>query len=35
VFRRNPDNTVNLNLPAITLDIHDVELIARDEQAPP
>lgn len=26
VFRRNPDNTVNLNLPAITLDIHDVEL---------
>ena len=35
VFRRNPDNTVNLNLPAITLDIHGVELIARDEQAPP
>ena len=33
VFRRNPDNTVNLNLPSITLDIHDVELIGRDEQA--
>src|SRR3984885_5740486 len=27
VFRRNPDNTVNLNLPSITLDIHDVELV--------
>jgi hypothetical protein len=27
VFRRNPNNTVNLNLPSITLDIHDVELI--------
>jgi hypothetical protein len=26
VFRRNPDNTVNLNLMSITLDIHDVEL---------
>jgi hypothetical protein len=36
VFRRNPDNTVNLNLPAITLDIHDVELIrCDDEQAQP
>ncbi|HEX6402157.1 MAG TPA: hypothetical protein VF003_03185 [Pseudonocardiaceae bacterium] len=36
VFRRNPDNTVNLNLPSITLDIHDVELIRRDDrQAPP
>jgi hypothetical protein len=33
VFRRNPDNTVNLNRPAITLDIHDVELVhSRDEQ---
>jgi hypothetical protein len=32
VFRRNPDNTVNLNLPSITLDIRDVELIHRDEQ---
>lgn len=27
VFRRNPDNTVNLSLPSITLDIHDVELV--------
>ncbi|HET9256479.1 MAG TPA: hypothetical protein VFO16_14955 [Pseudonocardiaceae bacterium] len=36
VFRRNPDNTVNLNLSSITLDIHDVELIRRDDrQAPP
>jgi hypothetical protein len=35
VFRRNPDNTVNLNLPSITLDIHDVDLIRRDEQAQP
>jgi hypothetical protein len=35
VFRRNPDNTVNLNLLSITLDIHDVELIRRDEQAQP
>jgi hypothetical protein len=26
VFRRNPDNTVNLNLPSITLDIHDAEI---------
>jgi hypothetical protein len=34
VFRRNPDNTVNLNLPSITLDIHDVDLIhTADEQA--
>ena len=36
VFRRNPDNTVNLNLPSITLDIHDVELVrSGDEQAQP
>ena len=36
VFRRNPDNTVNLNLPSITLDIHDVELVrSGDEQARP
>jgi hypothetical protein len=35
VFRRNPDKTVNLNLPSITLDIHDVELISRDEHAQP
>jgi hypothetical protein len=33
VFRRNPDNTVNLNLPSITLDIHDVEVIRRNEKA--
>ena len=33
VYRRNPDNTVNLNLPSITLDIHDVELIRREERA--
>jgi hypothetical protein len=33
VFRRSPDNTVNLNLPSITLDIHDVELILGNEQA--
>ncbi|OPX05343.1 hypothetical protein B1790_32625 [Mycobacterium sp. AT1] len=26
VFRRTPDNTVNLNVASITLDIHDVEL---------
>lgn len=36
VFRRNPDNTVNLNLPSITLDIHDIELVRSDsEQAQP
>jgi hypothetical protein len=35
VFRRNPDNTVNLNLPSITLDIHDVELIRPEEKALP
>jgi phenylpyruvate tautomerase PptA (4-oxalocrotonate tautomerase family) len=36
VFRRTPDNTVNLNLPSITLDIRDVELVrSRDEQAQP
>ena len=32
VFRRNPDNTVNLNLPSITLDIHDVELVRSDSE---
>lgn len=32
LFRRNPDNTVNLNLPSITLDIHDVELIRRNDR---
>jgi hypothetical protein len=36
VFRRNPGNTVNLNLPSITLDIHDVELLrSGGEQAQP
>jgi hypothetical protein len=36
VFRRNPDTTVNLNLPSITLDINDVELLrSSDEQAQP
>ncbi|MFE7426029.1 MULTISPECIES: hypothetical protein [unclassified Streptomyces] len=36
VFRRTPDNSVNLNLPSITLDIHDVELVrSDDEQARP
>jgi hypothetical protein len=34
VFRRNPDNTVNLNLPSITLDIHDVELIHTGSERP-
>ncbi|MFB7737034.1 hypothetical protein ACFC08_22135 [Streptomyces sp. NPDC056112] len=32
VFRRNPDNSVNLNLPSITLDIHDVELVHSDDE---
>jgi hypothetical protein len=36
VFRRNPDNTVNLNLLSITLDSHDVELMrCGDERARP
>ncbi|MET8421218.1 hypothetical protein ACWD7C_40415 [Streptomyces sp. NPDC005134] len=36
MFRRNPDNTVNLNYPSITVDIHDVELVRTDdEQARP
>jgi len=26
IFRRNPDNTSNLNMPSITIDIHDVTL---------
>ena len=26
VFRRNPDGTVNLNMPSITIDIEDVAL---------
>jgi hypothetical protein len=32
VFRRNPDNTVNLNMPSITLDIGNVELNYANEQ---
>jgi hypothetical protein len=32
VFRRNPDHTVNLNMPAITLDIHHVDLLTIDHQ---
>jgi hypothetical protein len=36
VFRRNPDNSVNLNLPSITLDIHHVELVrSAPEEAQP
>ncbi|GAA2272288.1 MULTISPECIES: hypothetical protein [Kitasatospora] len=36
VFRRTPDNSVNLSLPSITLDIHDVELLrSGNEQAQP
>ncbi|MET0704421.1 MAG: hypothetical protein ABWY93_32625 [Mycobacterium sp.] len=34
VFRRNPDNTVNLNLPSITLDIHHVDLVTPNSQDP-
>jgi hypothetical protein len=35
IFRRNPDNTVNLNQPSITLDIGNVELNYADEGARP
>ncbi|MER8186015.1 hypothetical protein [Kitasatospora sp. NPDC094015] len=36
MFRRCPDNTVNLNFPSITVDIHGVELVrSDDEQAQP
>jgi len=35
IFRRNPDNTVNLNQPSITLDIRNVELSYANEQARP
>jgi hypothetical protein len=35
IFRRNPDNTVNLNQPSITLDIGNVELIYANEEAHP
>ena len=34
VFPRNPDNSVNLNLPSITLDIRDVELVRSGDQRP-
>lgn len=27
VFRRNPDDTVNLDMPSITLDVHDVDVL--------
>jgi len=35
IFRRNPDNTVNLNQPSITLDIRNVEQCYANEQALP
>jgi hypothetical protein len=35
IFRRNPDNTVNLNMPSITLDIRNVELCYANEGARP
>jgi hypothetical protein len=35
IFRRNPDNTVNLNQPSITLDIGNVELCYASEEARP
>ncbi|MFJ2863895.1 hypothetical protein [Kitasatospora sp. NPDC087314] len=36
VFRRNPADSVNLNLPSITLDIHNVELVrSGTEEAQP
>jgi hypothetical protein len=35
IFRRNPDNTVNLNQPSITLDIGNVELNYANEEAHP
>jgi hypothetical protein len=34
-FRRNPDNTVNLNMPSITLDIGNVGLDYANEGARP
>jgi hypothetical protein len=33
IFRRNPDNTVNLNQPSITLDVHNVERCYANEKA--
>jgi hypothetical protein len=35
IFRRNPDNTVNLNQPSITLDIGSVELHYTNEGGRP
>jgi hypothetical protein len=35
IFRRNPDNTVNLNQPSVTLDIGNVELHYANEQGRP
>ena len=35
IFRRNPDNTVNINQPSITLDIGNVELHYANERARP
>ena len=35
IFRRNPDNTVNLNQPSITLDIGNVELHYTNEGGRP
>lgn len=32
VFRRNPDDTVNMNMPSITLDIHHVELVSNGDR---
>lgn len=34
VFRRNPDDTVNLNMPSITLDVHHVDVLTTDRQEP-
>jgi hypothetical protein len=32
VFRRNRDNSVNLDLPSVTLDVHEVELVHSDRE---
>ncbi|MCU7826606.1 hypothetical protein [Kitasatospora sp. DSM 101779] len=32
MFRRNPDNSVNLNYPSITVDVHGVELLGADDE---
>jgi hypothetical protein len=34
MFRRYPDNSVNLNSPSITCDIHDVELVRAEQGRP-